>query len=138
MNAVDTNIWLYAIDRADLPKHQRAIDLITQLAGGVDTVIIWQVAAEFLSNLRKWRHAGRLSFADVELYLHKLLSMFPLVVPGRSQLDLSLALSTRHSLSYWDSLLLAARIEAGVTTLYSEDLSHEVAYDGVTVVNPFR
>ncbi len=34
-------------------------------------------------------------------------------------------------------MLLAACIEAGVTTLYSEDLSHGVRYDSVLVVNPF-
>jgi len=34
----------------------------------------------------------------------------------------SLGLTSRHSLSHWDSLLLAVCIEANVDTLYSEDL----------------
>jgi predicted nucleic acid-binding protein len=34
-------------------------------------------------------------------------------------------------------MLLAACSEAGVRTLYSEDLGEGVKYDSVTVVNPF-
>ena len=41
------------------------------------------------------------------------------------------------SLSHWDSLLLAACLEAGVETLYSEDLQDGANYDSVRVVNPF-
>jgi predicted nucleic acid-binding protein len=46
-------------------------------------------------------------------------------------------LSSRYSLSHWDSLLLAACEDAGVDTLYSEDLDDGMTYDAVTVVNPF-
>ena len=49
----------------------------------------------------------------------------------------SLDLSSRYSLSHWDSMLIAACIDAGVRTLYSEDLGDGVAYDSVTVINPF-
>jgi predicted nucleic acid-binding protein len=34
-------------------------------------------------------------------------------------------------------MLLAACAEAGVRTLYSEDLSPGTRYNGITVVNPF-
>ena len=34
-------------------------------------------------------------------------------------------------------MLLAACVEAGVRTLYSEDLASGAQYDSVTVVNPF-
>jgi predicted nucleic acid-binding protein len=44
---------------------------------------------------------------------------------------------SRFSLSHWDTLLLAACKQASVTTLYSEDLTAGMNYDGVTIVNPF-
>lgn len=47
-------------------------------------------------------------------------------------------LYARFQLSHWDSLLLAACLEAGVDTLYSEDMQHGHDYDGVTVINPFQ
>jgi len=34
-------------------------------------------------------------------------------------------------------MLVAACIDAGVDTLYSEDLGHGTEYDSVTVINPF-
>ena len=37
----------------------------------------------------------------------------------------------------WDSLQLAACSDAGVDTLYSEDLDGGMTYDTVTIVNPF-
>jgi predicted nucleic acid-binding protein len=40
-------------------------------------------------------------------------------------------------LSHWDSLLVAACQETGVTRLYSEDMQHGADYDGVKIVNPF-
>ena len=40
--------------------------------------------------------------------------------------------------SYWDSLIIAAALEAGCTTLYSEDLQHKQVIEGVlTILNPF-
>ena len=49
----------------------------------------------------------------------------------------SFDLRLRFSLSHWDSLLLAACRENGVTTLFSEDFDVGTNYDGVRVVNPF-
>ena len=55
-----------------------------------------------------------------------------------NMISISLGLTSRHSLSHWDSLLIAAAcIEANFETLYSEDLGDGEQYDSVTVVNPF-
>ena len=59
------------------------------------------------------------------------------VLPKQSVLSASLTLSGRYSLSHWDSLLIAACLEAGVDTLYTEDLQDGATYDRLTVVNPF-
>ena len=51
--------------------------------------------------------------------------------------QISFDLRSRFSLSHWDSMLLAACKEAGVTTLFSEDMDSGTDYDGLTIVNPF-
>lgn len=51
--------------------------------------------------------------------------------------DFAFDLHARFSLSHWDSMLLGACREAGVTTLFSEDLDPGTDYDGLAVVNPF-
>jgi predicted nucleic acid-binding protein len=41
------------------------------------------------------------------------------------------------SVSFWDSLIVAAAEEAGAGVLLSEDLQHGQVIAGVRVVNPF-
>lgn len=138
MNAVDTNVLVYALD-ADEPvkqaKAQRLLDGLIPRRG--ETELLWQVAAEFLSVLRKWEVAGRISAEDVETNFRDITASFPLRLPVDSVFAVSFDLSSRYSLSHWDSLLVAGCKEAGVDVLYSEDLDPGTDYDGVRVVNPF-
>jgi predicted nucleic acid-binding protein len=48
-----------------------------------------------------------------------------------------LQIKERYKLSYWDSAILAAGLELGCHTLYSENLNHGQKYAGVRVINPF-
>jgi len=138
MNAVDTNIFVYFIDRDEPAKRVKAIELFDSLTQeDVETVLLWQVAAEFLNCLRRWGNEGRISREETWGNLKQLESMFRCVLPTQSVLWKSLDMSSRYSLSHWDGMLVAACIEAGVRTLYSEDFAHGMRYDSVTVINPF-
>jgi predicted nucleic acid-binding protein len=138
MNAVDTNVFIYSLDASESLKQGKAHLLLDRLSQSpAETILLWQVAGELLSCLRKWESAGRITPADVEAHFHDVLAMFPLQVPIAAVFKTSFELRTRFSLSHWDSMLLAACKEAGVDTLYSEDLSAGTNYDGVLVVNPF-
>jgi len=138
MNAVDTNVLVYFLDADEPTKQAHAIALLDKLAkDATPTVLPWQVAVEFLSFLRRRQNEGKITAADTRRNLTQMEAMFPIVLPSQPILAASLDLSARHSLSHWDSLLLAACIADGITTLYSEDLSDRTTYDSVTVVNPF-
>ena len=63
--------------------------------------------------------------------------MFEVRIPSEAIFQVSFDLRSRFSLSHWDSMLLAACKEAGVTTLFSEDMDSGTDYDGLTIVNPF-
>ncbi len=137
MNAVDTNVFVYAIDQSDPAKHGEAQALLGGLQQASDTVLPWQVAGEYLNCLRRFASTGQIPATGVEPAIQDLLSAFPLALPTENVISLSLSLTSQHSLSHWDSMLLAACIEAGVDTLYSEDFTDGAVYDTVTVVNPF-
>jgi predicted nucleic acid-binding protein len=138
MNAIDTNILVYAHDADEPTKQAKATSLLNQLVQHpLETVLLWQVSGELLSCLRKWESAGRISAKDVEANFRDVLAMFPLRIPTVVVFDVSFRLRSRFSLSHWDSLLVAACKVHGVTTLYTEDLDEGASYDGVTVVNPF-
>ena len=138
MNAVDTNIFVYAADDDEPVKQAKALHLLDQLVQTpTETWLLWQVAGEFLSTLRRWESASRISVPDVVANIRDVLAMFPLALPSPDVIPMSLDLSSRFSLSHWDSMLLAACIESGVDTLYTEDLDANTRYDTVNLINPF-
>lgn len=137
MIAIDTNILVYAVDQAEVHKRPKAVALLQQLHAGASTVLLWQVAAEYLAKLRKWAASGQLTSVEVEGYLHQALALFPVALPSIRVLDLAIELGRKHSLSHWDSMIVAGCIEAGVDTLYTEDMSGNGIYDGVQLLNPF-
>lgn len=52
-------------------------------------------------------------------------------------MDQTLRLVSRYSLSYFDPLLLGACVDAGIDTLYTEDMGAPTQYDSVQLINPF-
>jgi predicted nucleic acid-binding protein len=51
--------------------------------------------------------------------------------------ELGLEIAERYKFSIYDSMLIAAALQAGCTTFYSEDLQHSQVIDGLTIRNPF-
>ena len=139
MNAIDTNVLLYFVDVDEPTKQSKAAALLTRLGTlGTPAILLWQVAAEFAAGLCRWENKGKLTSAERISHWRTAEMTFPIIAfPQSNLVPAAFDLADRHSLSYWDALLLAACIEAGVDTLYSEDLSDGVVYDGVQVTNPF-
>lgn len=48
----------------------------------------------------------------------------------------ALMLADDHQLQMWDSVIVAASIEAGCAVLLSEDMQHGFAVHGLTIINP--
>jgi len=62
MNGVDTNIFVYSLDRHEPVKRAKARILLRPLRSNPSTTcLLWQVAAEFLRQLRFWQGRGELS-----------------------------------------------------------------------------
>ncbi len=134
MIALDTNLLIYACDRADSQRQQIAIDLI---ANSTDGVLLWQVACEFIAASRELSAQG-FAASDAWNRLAEFLTLFPLILPTAGVLERGQRFHAAHGVSFWDALILAACAEAGVEILYSEDLPGISAPGGVKVVNPFK
>ena len=134
MIAVDTNVLIYACDQADPRRQKVALDLITN---GQDGVLLWQVACEFLSASRK---LGKQGFTSTHAWnrLAEFRELLPLVLPSEGILARAKELHLMRGAAFWDALIIAACVEAGVETLYSEDLPGFDDFHGVRVVNPFK
>lgn len=135
MNAVDTNILLYVHDRRDATKQQRAVDLIGTLTD--ETVLLWQVACEYVNAGRKLQPFGLSPVAALQT-VRDLQAVWPLTILTGEGLEKAVRLLDTHSLSFWDAMIIAACAEAGVTQSFSEDSTMYPQIEGVTLLNPFQ
>ena len=134
MNAVDTNVLIYAHDPRDPVKQNKAVALIASLTDGV---LLWQVACEYIAASRKLAAYG-LSQPQAYADLRRLRSAWTPVLPSWAIMDKAENLMVSGNLSLWDALIVAACIESGVNRLYSEDIdASTTALTGVAIVNPF-
>jgi len=136
MNAVDTNVFIYAIDSAEALKGPIAQSLLDRL-DSEDTVLLWQVACEFSAVCTKLVQRG-ISTLDVADATQALRLRYPLILPDPTVLEAALQIRKDHGTSFWDALLLAGCLSSGVDTLYSEDFSEGFSHPRLTIVNPFR
>jgi predicted nucleic acid-binding protein len=138
MIAIDTNVFVYAFDATEPDKQSRAREFFQDVFASAEaTVIPWQVAVELLARFRKWEAAGKMTRDDVRARFGEFLNLWRLALPTARVFEFSFQVRALHSLSHWDSLLIAACKEAAASRLYSEDMQHGAVYGGVEIVNPF-
>jgi predicted nucleic acid-binding protein len=58
--------------------------------------------------------------------------------PSRALYQKGLNLQASYQFGFYDSLIIAAALDAGCTRIYSEDLHHGQQIEGLVVENPFR
>ena len=131
---LDSNIWLYAMlaqqsqaksltCRHLIQTNQRNIALSSQ--------VVIEVAANLL---RKgfFNESEIAKFIENVYQDHFVIDVSQKIMLGASQLR------SKYSLSYFDSLIVAAALETGSTFLYSEDMhSGLVVENQLTITNPF-
>jgi predicted nucleic acid-binding protein len=132
---IDTNIWLYALfePAGDEAEKQRLAARLT--LEETATAISEQVIAEVCSNLLR-----RKTCAESELigYVTSFYRRCEVIVPGLTLHQSASDLRQRYHFSYWDSLIVAAALQANCGVLYTEDLHHGLRIDPLEIVNPFR
>jgi len=133
MNAVDTNVLIYVHDPRDAVKQAKAAQLVASLT---DSVLLWQVACEFVAASRKLTAFG---FTAEQAWreVHRLRSLWVTKLPSWAVAERAEELMKQYHLSFWDAMIVAACLEARVTQLYSEDFDNSAAATGLTIINPF-
>jgi predicted nucleic acid-binding protein len=127
---LDTNILLYTVGQHDA-RTPVAEALVAQ--GGV-------ISVQVLNELAAVAHRKLgMSWPDVTAALDAIRTLCPSVVPMNVDThDAALRLAARHGFHIYDALIVAAALDAGCTTLYSEDLQAGQVIGGrLKVQNPF-
>lgn len=126
---LDTNVLVYAV-LSDDPRCPAAERLLA--AGGTISVQVLNEFANVARGKLKW------SWPDIEATLALVRSRTGRVRDiSVSTHETALALARDHSLAFYDALIVAAAIEAGCDTLFTEDMQHGHKFGSLTLVNPF-
>ena len=126
----DTNVLIYAVAQDD-PRSAQAEEILA--SGGILSV---QILNEFVSVARR---KILMSWSEVTEALDVFRVLCPSPLPITLELhEAALQLAEQHGYNIYDALVVAAALEAGCTTLYSEDFQDgQTIEEQLTIRNPF-
>ena len=129
----DTNVLVYADDKASPTKQRRAIELVAEHRLEGTGVISPQVLQEyFVTVTRKLQVDARVARRKVEL-----LAEFDVASTEVPDILAAIDLHRLHGCSFWDALVLRSAKQTGCSIVLSENFQHMREFDGLRVVNPF-
>lgn len=131
---VDSNVFLYALDEADLKKQEAARNWRTELWKSRRGRVSFQVLGEFYVNAVRLMPKAR---EEARAEVRDLLAWNP-VITDATVLEHGWKIQDRYQLSYWDALIVAAAKASSCRYLLTEDLQAGQTLDGIEVVNPFK
>ena len=131
----DTNILVYMFDDDALVKKERACQLFETEASAGRAILSTQVLQEFYVSVTR-KLAVPLDSESAEDVVRNL-SVLPVIRIDIEKILAAIGRSRRMNVSFWDSLIIEAALAGGATRLFSEDLQHGRAIDGLRIENPF-
>jgi predicted nucleic acid-binding protein len=124
----DTNVLLYLLS-ADRLKAEIAEELMAQ--GGVISV---QVLNEFADVAARKFKSPWLQIRAVLSTVRDVCVVVPVSIDTH---DRGIVIAERYKLRVYDSMIISAALQAGCTTLISEDMQSGQRIDDLTIHNPF-
>ncbi|MBE9581111.1 MAG: PIN domain-containing protein [Proteobacteria bacterium] len=134
---LDTNIFVYSIDASPggIDKRDIARKIVREHIRNESGVVSIQVFQEFYDVATRKIQVPLSTEESIE-YLHYM-AIFETVLPDFDMVVTAIRLHRKHTLSFWDALILQAAKTAGCSQVLSEDLQHGFRIDNLTVKNPF-
>ena len=133
---LDTNLFIYQLEKLDETKFNVARQLISEGLVAQSAVISFQVVQECI-NISLKKAEIKLSHQDITTYMEDVLMPLCQVLPSKSLYAKAIVLQARYKYGFYDSLIIAAALEADCKVLYSEDLQDGQVIDGLAIKNPF-
>ncbi|MDR1854429.1 MAG: PIN domain-containing protein [Azoarcus sp.] len=133
---LDSNIIVYALDADSGAKGEVAARLLNTALRENNAVISFQVVQETLNVLGKFEK--KLSPPDRLAVLNEVLAPLWRVFPSATLYARALDVQERYQFGFYDSLIVAAALEAGCARLLTEDLQDGQKIESLTIANPFR
>jgi len=133
---LDTNIFIYSFDQSAPAKSRKAAQLIRDALTTQKGIVSFQVVQEFF-NVALRRFSQPMHAADAAQYLNAVFRPLLAVHSSQALYAEALFLHAQSGISWFDSLIVSAAIQAQCETLFSEDLQHGQRFGSLQVRNPF-
>ena len=134
---LDTNVLVYSIDAAHPAKNRIASAIVGAAIAQQSAIVSFQVVQETLQVItRKVRVVAQ--DADAGAFLAAVLVPLWKVQPNPELYQRALDVQAKQGFSFYDSLIVAAALQAGCKRLLSEDLQHGQRIGALRIENPFR
>jgi predicted nucleic acid-binding protein len=130
---LDTNVLVYAADRAAGVRHERALGVLDR-AVRRNCVLTLQALGEFFHVVTR---KGVVSRSEASAQLRDWGTEFPIVAADPEALWTALDLAVDRRCGFWDALLLTTAGRHGCSVVMSEDMHDGARLGGVTILNPF-
>jgi predicted nucleic acid-binding protein len=134
---IDSNVFVYLFDETDSVKRERARDLVQAAVGSTTSLISFQVVQEVL-NVITQKLKVPVKASDAVSFFEQVLAPLWQVMPSFELYRRSVQVKERYGYGYYDSLIIAAALEAGCRRVLSEELHGGQKIEGLTIVNPFQ
>ncbi len=131
----DTNLLVYAYDVTAGAKQDQARGLLARLWESGSGVLSVQVLQELFVALTR-KIPQPLTARDAQLVISDM-AAWRVIEPGSRDVLAAIDGAARWHISFWDAMILQTAIQAGASTVWSEDLNDGQNYDGTVVRNPF-
>ena len=134
---IDSNVFVYLFDETDDRKRGMAERIVEAGLQANSASISYQVVQETLNVITGPKLATPMSVEDAGSFMEEVLAPLWRVSPSPALYQKALDVRSRYRYSFYDSLIIAAALEAGCTRLYSEDMQHGQKIERLTIQNPF-
>lgn len=133
----DSNVFIYTFDTTDPKKSATARGLIDNAIALGNGHVSFQVVQETLRVI-----TGKLkrpaTADEAQIFMQRALLPLWSVMPSAALYAKALELQARWQCSFYDSLIVAAALEAHCERLLTEDLQDGQRIEGLLIENPFK
>jgi predicted nucleic acid-binding protein len=131
---IDTNMFVYTLDRYDKTKQKIARKMIKTIVENEIAVISTQVLQEFYNICTT---KLRLKPLQVKGYVHTYSDNLEVVQNSSDIIERGIDISIISHISFWDALLIAAAEYSKCFEIITEDLNDSQIINGIKIRNPF-
>ncbi len=132
---IDTNILIYAHDKTNKYKYEKAFNLINTLWENRKACASIQVLQEFYVVVTK-KIKNTANIEDIKKIISALES-WDIHSPSVRDVLESIEIQDRYNISFWDSMIICSAKRKKCDVIFSEDLNNGQLYEGIIIKNPF-